>query len=85
MGHLSTDLKLRAIQHYSHNHNYVETAELFQVPRTTLMRWVDRYQTENTLSRKEREYIAYKVHQKHVRKASELLRKDPTITSKSPA
>jgi transposase len=82
MHHLSTDLKLRAIQHYLQNHNYVETSELFQVPRTTLMRWVQRYQTDNTVKRKEREFVAYKVHSKHVIKAKELLRKDPTTTMK---
>lgn len=82
MRHLSTDLKLRAVQHYLQNHNYVETADLFQVPRSTLQRWVLRYQTEKTITRKDRSYVAYKVHQKHVQKARELLRKDPTITMK---
>lgn len=82
MHHLSTDLKLRAILYYLQTSNYVETAAVFKVPRTTLMRWVDKYTTENTVSRKKREYIAYKVHVKHVQKVTQILKREPTITMK---
>lgn len=82
MRHLSSDLKLRAVQHYLQNENYVETSDLFRIPKTTLMRWTERFQETNTIERKTREYVAYKVHEKHVLKAKEHLRKDPTLTMK---
>lgn len=58
----------------------METSELFSVPRTTLMRWVQKYQDNQTITRKKREYTAYKVHQKYITKAKELLRRNPAIT-----
>lgn len=82
MQHLSTDLKLRAVPHDLQNRNCVETSELFQVPRTTSMRWVQKFQDDDTIERKERDYVAHEVHNKHVKEAKELLRKDPTITMK---
>lgn len=42
--HLSDDLKLRAIQHYINtSNNYDKTAIIFDVPATSLKRWVERY------------------------------------------
>ena len=78
MTHASDDLKLTAVQHY-----FSETADVFQCSVTSLKRWVKRYRTTGSVSRKAREYIAYKVKNTHVRKAVELLKKHPTISMKS--
>ena len=42
--HLGDDLKLRAVQHYINtSNNYDKTAIIFDVPATSLKRWVERY------------------------------------------
>ena len=38
--HVSDDLKLKVVQHYLKNNNYDETANIFDVPATSLKRWV---------------------------------------------
>jgi len=44
--HVSDDLKLRAVQHYLNtSHNYDKTSIIFDVPATSLKRWVERYKS----------------------------------------
>ena len=49
------------------------------------MRWVQKYQDEQSVTRKTREYTAYKVHQKFILRAKELLRRNPAMTMKKMA
>jgi transposase-like protein len=49
--HHSNDFKLSAVNHYLKNDNYLQTSELFNCKRTSLMRWVKRYnETGNVLN-----------------------------------
>lgn len=84
MTHASDDLKLKAIQHYlKQSRNYEKTARIFQCSVTSLKRWVERYQSTGSVSRKIREYTAYKVKRSHLRRALQILKKHPTISMKS--
>jgi transposase-like protein/transposase len=80
--HVSDDLKLRAVQHYLANFTYSDTARTFMVPQTSLKRWVDRYNQHGNVSRKQREYVSYKVRRTHVTSAIKELRKQQTISMK---
>ena len=43
MSHKSVDYKLAAIKDYLKYKNYSETSRRFNCPRTSLMRWVKKY------------------------------------------
>lgn len=54
MSHKSVDYKLAAIKDYLKYKNYSETSRRFNCPRTSLMRWVKKY--NNTRKRKLKNY-----------------------------
>lgn len=82
MPHVSSDLKIRAVRHYLRHKNATETSVLFDVPRTSVIRWVQRFRESGSVSRKKRTAEAYKVYESHVTRAKELIRQDPTLTLK---
>ena len=81
--HLSDDLKLRAVQHYNNtSHNYEETSILFDVPTTSLKRWVDRYNKTGDLHRLKPTRTAYKVTTEHVKEAIKQIKITKSISMK---
>ena len=78
--HKSDDYKLQAIKHYLKNGNYVNTCRIFNCKRTSLMRWVEKYEEDNNVTNKNRPNLSYKVKQKHVDYALEIMKIDKLIT-----
>tara|TARA_B110000908_G_C10226627_1_gene438291 strand:+ start:457 stop:1029 length:573 start_codon:yes stop_codon:yes gene_type:complete len=80
MSHKSVDYKLAAIGDYLKYRNYSETSRRFNCPRTSLMRWVNKYNNTNSVSRKKRINISYKVTKYQVNFALKLVEKNPQIS-----
>ena len=65
--HKSSDYKLSAVKYYlSHSKNQVETCKIFECSTRSLMRWVDKYKSTNNITRKKRDYKAYKISNSHI-------------------
>lgn len=81
MTHKSDDYKLTAVQHYLDTDNtQTDTCSIFKCSPRSLMRWVDKYQTRKSVSRRSRSPIAYKVKQNHIDFILEEIKKNKTIT-----
>lgn len=78
--HHSNDFKLSAVNHYLKNDNYLQTSELFNCKRTSLMRWVKRYIETGNVLNQPRNTTSYKVMQKHVDYALQQISKNKLIT-----
>ena len=65
--HKSNDYKLSAVKYYlSHSKNQVHTCKIFGCSERSLMRWVDKYKSTNNITRKKRDYTAYKISNSHI-------------------
>ncbi len=65
--HKNSDYKLSAIKYYlSHSKNRVQTCKIFGCSERSLMRWVDKYKSTNNITRKKRDYKAYKISNSHI-------------------
>jgi len=81
MTHKSDDYKLSAVKHYLDTDNtQTDTCSIFKCSPRSLMRWVDKYQTRKSVSRRSHSPIAYKIKQKHVYFILEEIKKNKTIT-----
>jgi len=78
--HHDTDYKLHAVKHYIKHKNYSETCRIFECKRTSLMRWVDKYNETGSVKNKSRELISYKVKNKHIDFIKEILKNNKLIT-----
>ena len=79
--HHSEDYKITAVNHYlNKSNNLTKTCYEFDCSRTTLKRWIDRYNTKYNVNRKSRRPVSYKITQKHVKYAVEQLKKNEQIT-----
>ena len=67
MTHKSTDLKITAVKLYLMGEKtQTEICSIFGCSRRSLMPWVEKYQNENTISRKSKDNKRYKVKDEHV-------------------
>ena len=65
--HKSSDYKLSAVKYYlSHSKNQVQTCKIFGCSERSLMRWVDKYKSTNNITRKKRDYKAYKMSNSYI-------------------
>lgn len=81
--HKSEDYKLSAVKFYlDNNATYAKTCKIFKCSERSLKRWIDRYKKDGNLKRKHRKSISYKVKNKHVKYALELLKNNQQITLK---
>ncbi len=79
--HKSEDYKITAVQYYlSKNNNQVKTCKIFKCHPRSLMRWVDKYNKNKNITRKNRIPKAYKVKKEQVDYILKTLRNDKTIT-----
>jgi transposase len=79
--HKSEDYKLSAVKHYLTSvKSQEEICDIFKCSARSLMRWVDRFQTEKSVKRHNRSPVAYKVKQEHIKVILEELKKNKTIT-----
>ena len=77
--HKSTDYKLTAVKHYLTSNNQTDTCKIFNCSERSLMRWVNKYKQNNSVSRKTRKYIAYKITNNHIKFINDTLKKNKTI------
>lgn len=64
--HKSEDYKLAAVNYYNQGASKHKTCEVFQCSIRSLSRWIEKVNITGNTQRKQREYISYKVKQKHV-------------------
>ena len=78
--HKSEDYKLSAVKYYlDTNKTQEEICNIFKCSVRSLMRWVERYENEDSIKRHNREHISYKVKKEHVKFASDEIKKNKTI------
>jgi transposase len=80
--HKSQDYKLSAVKYYLKSKNASETCKIFECSSRSLIRWVKKYQTSQSIERKGRDNVAYKVQQKHIKFIKSTINKDKMITMK---
>ena len=79
--HKSEDYKISAIKYYLENDVSMDNAcDIFKCTKTSLKRWLDKYEKQNNVSRNNRQSVSYKITKEHVKYAIELLRKNEQIT-----
>ena len=66
--HKSEDLKISAVEYYlDSNKTQEEVCDIFKCSVRSLMRWVERYENEDSIKRHNRKPISYKVKKEHVK------------------
>ena len=79
--HKHEDYKIPAVQYYlSKNKNQVQTCEIFRCHPRSLMRWVDKFNKNKIITRKNKTPIAYKIKKEQVDYILKILHDDKTIT-----
>ena len=79
--HKSEDYKLSAVEYFlTTDTTQEDVCKIFKCSVRSLLRWVDRYNTDGEIHRHNREPIAYKVKKEHVKFILEELKKNKTIT-----
>jgi len=78
----SSDLKLKAIKYYNKINNYAEVCRIFECSERSLKRWVDKYEKNKNVDRKEREQGSYKLKTEHIKFIKEQLKKTNDIHMK---
>jgi transposase-like protein/transposase len=77
--HHTEDYKLSAVRHSLKSDNQVQTCEIFDCKRSSLQRWIYKYQTEGTLSKGKTRRKARKVKREHIIFIRSELKKKPQI------
>jgi len=77
--HHTEDYKLSAVRHSLKSDNQVQTCEIFDCKRSSLQRWIHKYQTEGTLSKTNITRKARKVKREHIVFIRSELKKKPQI------
>ena len=79
--HKSDDYKLTAVQYYLvENKTQEDVCKIFKCTPRSLMRWVERYNTEGNVNIHYRPPIAYKVKKEYVKLLLDEIKKNKTIT-----
>jgi transposase len=79
--HKSEDYKISAVEYYlNSNKTQEEVCYIFKCSVRSLMRWVDRYENEDSIKRHNRDPISYKVKKDHVKFVLDEIKKNKTIT-----
>ena len=77
--HKSSETRKLAIEYYLKNKvSQSEVSKIFQVSEKTFKRWLKQYRDNNSLERKSRLAVAYKVRESHVKYILKLVKKNPT-------
>lgn len=77
--HKSIDYKLSAVKFYINNHNKYsmnDISKIFDCPKQSLSRWVDRYNTYGNIDRKNKQQLSYKITKEHVNFVLKLLKEN---------
>jgi transposase-like protein len=80
MTHKSEDYKISAVKYYLKNKDNIrKTCKIFDCKKSTLHRWIKRYETSKNLTRRNRKPISYKITNPQVKTALELLKQNEKI------
>jgi transposase-like protein len=81
MTHKSEDYKISAVKYYLKNKDNIrKTCKIFDCKKSTLHRWIKRYETSKNLTRRNRKPISYKITKPQVKTALELLKQNEQLT-----
>ena len=79
--HKSEDYKITAVKYYlKTNKTQEEVCEIFNCSPRSLMRWVERYNKENSIKRHSKKSLSYKITTEHVKFLLDEIKKNKTIT-----
>ena len=78
----STDLKLKAVKYYKQVNNYTKVCNIFECSERSLKRWVERYNQNKNIERKNRKQGSYKVKKEHIKFIKDTLKKNNIIHMK---
>ena len=78
----STDLKLKAVKYYKQVNNYTKVCNIFECSERSLKRWVERYNQNKNVERKNRKQGSYKVKKEHIKFIKDTLKKNNIIHMK---
>ena len=79
--HKSNDYKISAVKYYnSNNKSMDEVCEIFDCKKSSLKRWIDRYNSEDNVDRQNRTPVSYKVKKEHVDYSLNILKQNEQIT-----
>jgi transposase len=79
--HKSEDYKISAVEYYlNSNKTQEDVCDIFKCSVRSLMRWVERYENEDSIKRHNRKSISYKVKKEHIKFVLEEIKKNKTIT-----
>ena len=81
MTHKSEDYKISAVKYYLKNkENIRKTCKIFDCKKSTLQRWIQRYNSTKNLTRRNRKPLSYKISKPQVNTALELLKQNEQLT-----
>ena len=81
MKHKTEDYKLSAVKYYLETPNSMDAVcDIFGCSKTSLYRWIEKYKSQHNITRNNRQAISYKITQKQVNDALQLLKEDEQIT-----
>ena len=75
----STDLKLKAVKYYKKVNNYTKVCNIFECSERSLKRWIERYNQNENVERKNRKQGSYKVKKEHIKFIKDTLKKNNII------
>ena len=81
MKHKSEDYKISAVKYYIKNKVSMDkTCKIFDCKKTSLKRWINRYNLEKNIKRHNRKPISYKITKEQVKYLLKLLKDNEQIT-----
>jgi transposase len=81
MTHKSEDYKISAVKYYLKNKDNIrKTCKIFDCKKSTLQRWIQRYNFTKNLTRRNRKPLSYKISKPQVKTALELLKQNEQLT-----
>jgi transposase len=81
MTHKSEDYKISTVKYYLKNKDNIrKTCKIFDCKKSTLQRWIQRYNSTKNLTRRNRTNVSYKITKPQVKTALDVLKKNEQIT-----
>jgi len=75
--HKSDDYKISAVKYYLKNNiSLDDVSKIFNCPKQSLYRWIERYKKLKSLKRQNRKAIYYKITKEHLSYALEKLKEN---------
>jgi transposase len=81
MKHKSNDYKMSAVKYYlKNNDNIRNTCKIFDCSKSSLQRWIQKYNTNKNITRKKRTPISYKINKEQVKTAINMIDNNEQLT-----